>query len=171
MAQTKHYLSADFRVRFIKNILVRLIMCYVLANEASDEVKDQFYERLKGVLGSNRPQRELTILMGDMNAKIGDCNIGYEEVIGTHGLGLMNNNGERFADLCAEHELVIGGSVFPHKRMHKATWASPNYTVENQIDHFCISKKFRRTLLDVRVTRGENGTSDHHLLVGKLQLN
>ena len=50
--------------------------------------------------------------MGDMNAKIGSCNIGYEEVMGTHGLGDMNNNGERFADLYAEHELVIGGSVF-----------------------------------------------------------
>jgi len=66
----------------------------------------------------------------------------------------MNNNGERFADLCAKHELVLGGSVFLHKRIHKATWVSPNYTVENQIDHVCISRKFRRTLLDVRVTRG-----------------
>ena len=116
-------------------------MCY--ANEARDEVKDQLYERLKGVLGSNRPQRDLTLLMGDMNAKIGDCNIGYVEVIGTHGLGDINNNGERFAGLCAEHELVRGGSVFSHKSIHKATWVSPNYTVENQIDHFCILKKFR----------------------------
>ena len=68
-------------------------------------------------------------------------------------------------------KLVIGGSVFPHKRVHKATCVSPNYTVENQIEHFCISKKFRRTLLDVRVMRGEDASSDQHLLVGKLQLN
>ena len=122
------------------------------------------------MLGNNRPQRELTILMGDMNAKIGSCNIGYEHVTGTHGLGDMNNNGERFTDLCAEHELVIGGSVFSHKRIHKATWVSPNYTAENQIDHLCTSSKFRRTLLDVRVMRGADVSSDHHLLVGKLQL-
>ena len=144
-------------------------MCYAPTNEASDEVKDQLYGRLKGVLGSNRPWRELTILIGDMNAKIGNCDIGYEEVMGTHGIGDMNNNGERFVDLCAQHEL-IGGSVFPHKRIHKATWVSPNYTVENQIDHFCISRNFRRTLLDVRVMRGADASSDHHLLVGKLQL-
>ena len=73
------------------------------------------------MLGNNRPQIELTVLMGDMNAKIDSCNIGYEDVMGTHGLGDMNNNGERFADLCAEHELVIGGSVFLHKKAHKAT--------------------------------------------------
>ena len=54
-------------------------MCYAPTNEASDEVKDQFYEKLKDVLG-----RELTILMDDLNAKIGNCNIGYEEVMGTH---------------------------------------------------------------------------------------
>ena len=71
--------------------------------EASDEVNDQFYERLKGVLGSNRPERELTILMGDMNTKIGNCNIGYA-VMGTHGIGNMNNDGERFADFCAEQK-------------------------------------------------------------------
>ena len=105
-----------------------------------------------------------------MNAKIGSCNISYENVMGTHGLGDVNNNGERFADLCAEHELVIGGSVFSHKRIHKATWVSPKYTAENQIDHLCISRKFRRTLLDVRVMRGADASSDHHLLVGKLQL-
>ena len=80
----------------------------------------------------------------------------------------MYNNGERFADLCVEHELVIGGSVFPHKSIHKATWVSPNYTVENQIDHFYISRKFRRTLLDVRVTRGADARSHLHLLVGNL---
>ena len=158
-------MTATFRTKQ-KRILVRLIMCYAPTNEASDEVKDQFYERLNSVLGGNRPQRELTILMGDMNAKIGSCNIGYEEVMGTHGLGDMNNNGERFADLCAEHELVIGGSLFLHKRIHKATWVSPNYTAENQIDHLCVSRNFRRTLL----MRGADASSDHHLLVGKLQL-
>ena len=162
-------ITATFRAKQ-ERILVRLIMCYAPTNEASDEVKDQFYGRPESVLGDNRPQRELTILMGNMNAKIGSCSIGYEDVMGTCGLGEMNNNGERFADLYAEHELVIGGSIFSLKRIYKATWISPNYTAENQIDHLCISRKFRRTLLDVRVMRGADASSDHHLLVGKLQL-
>jgi len=36
------------------------------------------------------------------------------------------------------------------KRKHKVTWVSSNCTVENQIDHHCISRNFGRTLLDVR---------------------
>ena len=164
-------ITATFRTKQTR-ILARFIMGYAPTNDAADETKDHFYDRLRKVMGNNRPQRELTILMGDMNAKIGCCNVGYEEVMGMHGLGEMNNNGERFADLCAEHELVIGGSVFPHKRVHKATWVSPNYRTENQTDQLCISRKFRRTLLhvDVRVMRGADASSDHHLLVSKLQL-
>lgn len=42
------------------------------------------------------------------------------------------------------HKLVIGGSVFPHKKAHKLTWVSPDNKTENQIDHICISSKFRR---------------------------
>nr|KAG5698750.1 hypothetical protein BaRGS_032169 [Batillaria attramentaria] len=47
----------------------------------------------------------------------------YEDTMGTHGLGqtLMNENGERFADFCALNQLMIGGSIFLHKRIHKAT--------------------------------------------------
>lgn len=37
--------------------------------------------------------RDITVLMGDFNAKIGSDNTGYEEVMGVHGLGQMNDNG------------------------------------------------------------------------------
>ena len=108
--------------------------------------------------------------MGDFNAKIGMDNTGYEDIMGTHGLGQMNENGERFADLCALNQLVIGGSIFPHKRIHKATWISPNHVTENQIDHICISRKSRRSWQDVRVMRGADVSSDHHLLMTTVKL-
>ena len=92
--------------------------------------------------------------MGDFNAKIGMDNTGYEDIMGTHGLGQMNENDERFADLCALNQLVIGGSIFPHTRFHKATWISPKDVMENQIDHIYISHRFRTSWWDVRVTRG-----------------
>ncbi|XP_073695611.1 uncharacterized protein [Garra rufa] len=97
-------------------------------------------------------------------------NTGYEQVMGIHGLGVMNANGERFTELCAVNKLVIGGSIFPHKRIHKSTWVSPDSLTENQIDHICMSKKFRRSLQDVRVRRGADVGSDHHLVVASMQL-
>lgn len=43
-------------------------------------------------------------------------NIGYDEVIDIQWLGNMN---ERFVVLCSLNQLVIGGSIFPHKRFHR----------------------------------------------------
>ena len=108
--------------------------------------------------------------MGDFNTKLGMDNTGYEGIMGTHGLGQLNENGERFADLCALNQLAIGGSIFPHKRIHKATWISPNHVKEKQIDHICISCKFRTSCRDARVMRGADVSSDYHLLVATVRL-
>ena len=85
-------------------------------------------------------------------------------------MGYMNENGERFADSCAQNSLVIRGSVFEHRRIHKATWRSPDHVTENQIDHACICRKFRRSLQDVRVKRGTDVASDHHMVLATLKL-
>ena len=90
--------------------------------------------------------------------------------MGKQGLGEMNDNGERFANMCATNNFVIGGTIFQHKRIHKATWVSPDNLTENQIDHICITKKFRRSLQDVCVMRGADVASDHHLVVAKLKM-
>ncbi|VDP84550.1 unnamed protein product, partial [Schistosoma mattheei] len=63
-----------------------------------------------------------------------------------------------------------GGTEFPHKRIHKATCISPDHTTENQIDHICINKKFRRTMADVRTKKGADIASDYHLVVANLKL-
>ena len=50
--------------------------------------------------------------------------------------------------------MVTGGSIFPHKDIHKATWRSSVHVTENQFDHVCIGQKFRLARQDVRVKRG-----------------
>ena len=159
--------AASFQTK-VRRISMNVIQCYAPTNNSEDQVKDQFYHRLQSVI-DNFPERDISILMRDLNAKIGSDNIGYEEVMGQHGLGVMNDKGERLADLSALNKLVLGGSVFPHRRIHKATWLSPDQLTANQIDHLCISKKFRRSLQDVRVKRGANAASDHHLVIANLR--
>ena len=147
-----------------KDIRLNIIQCYAPTNDTEEEKKDDFFQQLQAVL-DRRGTKDITILMGDFNAKIGMDNTGYEDIMGTYGLGQMNDNGERFADLYALNQLVIGGSIFPHKRIHKATWISSKHVKENQINHICISRKFRRSWQDVRVMRGVDVSSDHHLLI------
>jgi endonuclease/exonuclease/phosphatase family metal-dependent hydrolase len=109
-------------------------------------------------------RRDIIILMGDFNAKIGGDNKEYEETMGKHGLG------EMMAKLCATNETVQRGRLFRHKRIHKARWISLDQLTENQIDHVhvCISRKFRSSLQDVKVNRE---ASEHHTLIAKLRYN
>ena len=72
--------------------------------------------------------------MGDLNAKVGSDNTGFELCMGRHGLGTRNNNGERFSEFCLDNDMVIGGTMFKDRDIHKQTWNSPDGTF-NQIDH------------------------------------
>jgi endonuclease/exonuclease/phosphatase family metal-dependent hydrolase len=82
----------------------------------------------------------------------------------------MNENGAMFVDFCMENNLIIGGSFFQHKEIHKITWESPDKKTMNQIDHIMIKKKWRRALEDVRVMRGADIVSDHFLVRATLKI-
>ena len=161
-------IQATFKTTNAK-IKLNVIQCYAPTIDKEEQTKEEFYNLLQKTIDKIKG-RGITILMGDLNAKIGEDNRGYEGTIGKHGLGVMNENGEMLANLCATNQLVIGGSLFSHKRIHKATWISPDHRKENQINHVCINKKFRSSLHDVKVQRGADVGSDHHLLVATLKM-
>ncbi|VDP55756.1 unnamed protein product [Schistosoma curassoni] len=157
-------IKASFKTKK-EGITMNIIQSYAPTKNSNDDIKDQFYERLQSII-EKCPRKDLTILMGDLNAKVGIDNTGYEVIMGRSGVRERNENGERFTNLCAFNKLVIGGTIFPHK----ATWISPDHTTENQIYHICINKKFRKTMEDVRTRRGSDTASDHHLVVANLKL-
>ena len=67
----------------------------------------------------------------------------------------MNDNGERLVEFFSMKSLIIGGTLFQHREIHKLTQSSPNGRVENQIDHLMINGKWCRSLLDVKVRGGQ----------------
>lgn len=68
------------------------------------------------------PRHDMNIVMGDMNAKVGRDNTNYERAVGREGCGTINENGEWLVKLCTIYDLFIGGTLFPHKDIHKLTW-------------------------------------------------
>ena len=149
---------------------VSVIQCYALTHTAELVAKEEFYEQLQAVM-DKVPKRNIIILMGDMNAKVGGGNRGKTSVMGQHGAdAIMNENGELLTDFCEANEMVIGGSLFPRKECHKVTWVSPDRRTHNQIEHVIINRRWRCSLQDVRVKRGADAGSDHHLLMAKVKI-
>ena len=165
-AVSSRIITARFYSRF-KNTTV--IQAYAPTNESTDDEKDDFYEQLQATFDTcNR--HDIVIVMGDLNAKVGHDNKDMEGIMGKHGLGNINDNGERLCDFCSMNGLVITGTCFPHRTTHKATWVSPDGRTQNQIDHMMIRKEWRRSVEDTRVYRGADAASDHYLLVMKIKL-
>ena len=152
-----------------QHIKLTVVHVYAPTEDAEEQVKNKFYMRLQEVLDT-RNKHDMLIVTGDMNAKVGDDNEGYERVMGRHGLGKCNDNGERLREMCDLNELVITGTRFPHKDIHKATWVSPDGRTKNQIDHVLINKRFRNSVNDTRVYRAADIGSDHYLVCTTIKL-
>ena len=74
-----------------ENFKLNTIQCHTPTNDKDEE--EYFYNKLQ-TLCDNLKEKDMTLFMGDLNAKIGSDNSGYEEVVGRQGLGRMNENGE-----------------------------------------------------------------------------
>ncbi|CAH8848537.1 unnamed protein product [Trichobilharzia szidati] len=70
----------------------------------------------------NTPVGDIKILRGDMNAKLELDNTGRKFITGREALEEMNENEDLSVDFCSFSDLVIGGSVYTHKDIHKARW-------------------------------------------------
>jgi hypothetical protein len=119
-----------------------MIQWYAPTMVAKEDKRQEFYVQLSEVLRKQK-KRDIIILGGDLNAKVGQENEGLEHIMGRHGLGETNENGQHLVDFCTRHDLVIGGTIFPHKDCHKVTWVSPDHKIENQTDHVATGRKWR----------------------------
>jgi hypothetical protein len=140
---------------------VTIIQCYAPTEAAETEIKQSFYAQLQEVYNKTK-KKDIAIIMGDLNAQVGNDNLGFEEVMGKHGHGRMNENGGLFIEWCAANEMVIGGTLFPHKKIHTISRISPDKMTQNQIDHIAINRKWRTSLMDVRNKRGADINSYHY---------
>ena len=114
---SERIIRATFNSRHMK---LTILQCYAPTNEATDEEKDCFYEQLQAVK-ERIPKHDICIIMGDFNAKVGQDNINDERTMGRYGMGQRNENGQKLVDFCSENGMVITGTLFQHKNIHKST--------------------------------------------------
>ena len=143
-----------------------VVVVYAPTDQSSTEDKDQFYSDLDGVMTN---ANGLTIVMGDFNAAISDS---VQGVTGPHGLSRRTiDNGDRLVSFASSNDLTITNTLFPHKRIHQASWYPPNPRAQPSLKDFVlVRRRLRPSVLDTRLYRGADIDSDHRLVIASFRL-
>ena len=158
------------RVCLLKLRLQERSMC--ILQVYAPNIKSQyeaFLEEVEVALAKATSSESL-VLLGDFNAHVGIDNATWKGVIGQHGDPAdINKNGRCLLQFCATNGLCIMNTFFQHKRIHKYTWYRDSLGQRSLIDFCIVSADLFSTVSDVRVERGAELSTDHHLVVCTLK--
>ena len=108
------------RLPLSKDNFATIISVYAPTMTNPDENKDAFYNQLANVL-SGIPRTDQLLLIGYFNARIGRDIDKWRLVMGKHGIGKRNSNGELLLALCSEFELTVTNTMLKQKDERKTT--------------------------------------------------
>ena len=148
---------------------VNVIQVYAPTAQSTEDAIDGFYEQVDEARRQCK-NGEVTIVMGDLNAKVGRGRSG--DVVGDFGLGVRNERGDKWTEWCESWGQVMMNTNFMHHPRHLYTWKSPGDRARNQIDYITINKRFRNSIVQVKTYPGADcGVGcDHVPVVATMRL-
>lgn len=150
---------------------INVLQVYAPTADSSEQEIEEFYGELELAI-VQIPRREILMVSGDMNAKVGSTRDEehLRNTVGRFGMGTRNERGERLIQFCQEKSLTIASTCFQHHIRRLYTWRSPGDRVRNQIDYIMISSRWRSSIFNTRTYPGAECGSDHQLLVANLKI-
>ena len=74
----------------------------------------------------------------------------FKLTIGNESLHQDSNyNGVRIVKFATSKNLVVKSTMFPQRDIHKYSWTSLDWKIQNHIDHKLIDRRWRSSILDV----------------------
>jgi hypothetical protein len=96
----------------------------LLTRQNTSNVDVCFYEEI-GRVFDQVSRYDMKIILGDFSAKVGRENI-FKLMIGNESLReISNDSGVRIVNFPTSKNLVVKSTMFPHRKIHKHTWTSP----------------------------------------------
>ncbi|XP_044750612.1 uncharacterized protein LOC123310952 [Coccinella septempunctata] len=145
---------------------MNIVQVYAPTNDKSDQETEEFYSAIDEILRLTK-RGEITMVIGDFNAKIG-CGAEGDNV-GSYGLGTRNDRGNRLAQFCVENDLLIANTFFKQHPRRLYTWKSPaekdGRIIRNQIDFILVGLNFKKNIKSVKTYPGADIHSDHNPVV------
>ncbi|KAK7867450.1 hypothetical protein R5R35_009761 [Gryllus longicercus] len=81
---------------------------------------------------------------------------------------MINDNGKRLIEFCKGQNCSIMNSYYCHKDIHKFTSEQRRKIIKSIIDYVMVKQNRKIIVQDVRVFRGAECGTDHHLLITKI---
>ncbi|XP_072037118.1 craniofacial development protein 2-like [Amphiura filiformis] len=159
-------ISARFQT---KTGAITIIQVYAPNIADSETCVDEFYDQLQRETDKT-PKNDILIIMGDLNAKVGSDNSGWETVMGKHGHE-SNDRGEKLLTFCATNDLCITNTMFKQSKFKRQwTWESPDHKTHNKIDYIMINTKWKRCITNCRSYPSADVGSDHQMVLSDIKL-
>ena len=180
------YLDLEFPSKSGKLLCCRVINAYCphskLAKDKPNLIKN-FYGNLK--LASSVGSNVELFFLGDFNSKLGritndDQQYGLDKYMGSHGMGVRNDNGDLLLNFMIEKDLFATNTSFCHPSRHKTTytgwrkdWSSGKRSkktmpVYSQIDFILCRRRSKPLLRDARSYAGALTYSDHRIVISRV---
>ena len=148
---------------------VTIIATYAPTLTSDIDVKESFYSQLSAIVQKTSSTERLMIL-GDFNARVGANSSAWPDILGSHGYGNMNDNGQRLLEFCSIHKLCVPSSFFQGSNSSKVTWRHPRSKRWHQLDHVLVKREHLKEVTHCRSLHSADCDTDHALLRCKLRM-
>jgi hypothetical protein len=146
---------------------ITCVQVYSPTTSAETADIEEFNRNLHSTL-NKIPRKDVLIIMGDWNSKIGK---GEEPgTVRKYGLGNRNEAGERLLEFCDENSLFLANTYFeqPKRRLYTRTSLDGQY--RNQIDYILGRRRWRGTFQSVKTRPDADCGLDHELLTATVRI-
>ena len=97
------------------------ICVYAPTSKSKASDIEKVYTDLEIFTDKNVTSKDIHVICGDFNSKIGSAHDLYPENVGKYGKGNINRNGEILVDFLSRNSLIATNTIFKHKLSHVTT--------------------------------------------------
>lgn len=136
------YSTHSDRIIFIKIRFSPVNLNIIQIYAPTDETLSSFYDSLQDVHDA-MPTREMIVVMGDFNAKVGATAIQdnlYKGVLGRYDLGEKDTRGEQLVNFCMGNSLTIANTLFDHHPKSDIRGRIPTVSIEAKLIMFWLDQ-------------------------------
>lgn len=151
----------------LEGVIINVISAYAPQAGCDIEEKEAFWREMDELVESI-PRSERVVIGADFNGHVGSGNVGDERVMGIHGFGERNAEGQMIVDFANRMEMAMLNTYFHKREEHRVTYKSGGRTT--QVDYILCRRNNLKEVRDCKVVAGDCVAAQHRMVVCKITL-